>query len=105
MFKQGLLAGNEIKFIRTTLDLSQTNLGRLLGLDYQTILGWEKNKSPISKTADHLLRIIFFSYLNKETDSLIYDKINEIADIDSVEVKTNKIELEEIEDEWRLAVA
>lgn len=103
VFKQGLLAGNEIKFIRTNLDLSQTSLGRLLGLDYQTILGWEKNKYPISKTADRFLRIIFFSYLNKEKDCSIYDKINEIADIDANEIEENKIELQEIENEWRPA--
>lgn len=105
VFKRGLLAGNEIKFIRTTMDLSQTSLGRLLGLDYQTILGWEKNKFPISKTADHFLRIIFFSYLNREVDCTIYDKISEIADIDSEEVEATRIELKEVEDEWRLAVA
>ena len=105
VFKRGLLAGNEIKFIRTTLDLSQTSLGRLLGLDYQSILGWEKNKTPISKTADHFLRIIFFSYLNRETDCSVYDKINEIADIDAEEVEVRDIELKEIGDEWRLSAA
>jgi len=105
VFKRGLLAGNEIKFIRTTLDLSQTKLGRLLGLDYQSILGWEKNKTPISKTADHFLRIIFFSYLNRETDCSVYDKINEIADIDAEEVEVKNIELKEVGDEWRLSAA
>lgn len=106
VFKRGLLAGNEIKFIRTTLDLSQKRLGELLGLDYQTILGWEKNKSPISKTADHFLKMIFFSYTNKEQDCTIYDKINEIADIDAKEAEAgemDKIELKEVDDEWRLA--
>lgn len=103
VFKRGLLIGNEIKFIRTTLDLSQTSLGRLLGLDYQTVLGWEKNKTPISKTADHLLKIIFFSYLNKEEDYTVYDKINEIADLDAEEVGIRNIELQEVGDEWRLA--
>jgi DNA-binding transcriptional regulator YiaG len=102
VLKRGLLAGNEIKFIRTTLDLSQTNLGRLLGLDYQTVLGWEKNKSPISKTADHLLKIIFFSYIDREADSTVFDTINEIADIDAKEVDANRIELKEVGDEWRL---
>lgn len=105
VFKKGLLAGNEIKFIRTTLDLSQTSLGRLLGLDYQTILGWEKNKFPISKTADHFLRIIFFSYLNREHDCAIYDKINEIADIDAADTEAKNIELQEVDDEWRVAAA
>lgn len=99
-FKQGLLVGNEIKFIRTTLDLSQTSLGRLLGLDYQTILGWEKNKFPISKMADHFLRTIFFSFLNREEN--IYDKINEIADIDARKVKESNIEFQTIENTWTL---
>lgn len=106
IFKRGLLAGNEIKFIRATLDLSQKRLGELLGLDYQTILGWEKSKSPISKTADHFLKMIFFSYLNKEQDCTIYDKINQIADIDADEAEANetdKIELKEVADEWRVA--
>lgn len=105
IFKQGLLAASEIKFIRTTLDLSQSSLGRLLGLDYQSILGWEKNKTPISKTADRLLRIIFYSYLNFEKDGAIYDKINEIADLDAesaASLDTNKITLKEVTDEWRM---
>ncbi len=105
VFKKGLLAGKEIKFIRTALDLSQKSLGKILGLDYQTILGWEKEKSIITKTADHLLKIYFFLYLNKEIDYTFYDKINEIADIDAEEISANKIELKEVEDEWQQAVA
>jgi transcriptional regulator with XRE-family HTH domain len=81
------------------LDLSQKSLGRLLGLDYQTILGWEKNKKPISKTADNFLRIIFLSYLNEDT---LYEKINEIADLDASN-EINRIELKEINKEWRIA--
>lgn len=104
--KQGLLLGNEIKFIRTTLDFSQTMLAKLLGCTYQTVLLWEKNKTPISKTADRLLRIMFFEYLNPEKDTTIYDLINEIADLEaevaSCEQKINKISFEETSDQWRL---
>lgn len=105
IFKKGLLAGDEIKFIRTTLDLSQKSLGKLLGLDYQSILGWEKNKTPISKTADHFLKVIFFSYLYKDDNSVIYDKINEIAAIDSIDPEATHMELQEIDHQWKLAVA
>lgn len=102
--KSGLLLGEEIKFIRTTMDLSQTTLARILGITYQSVLAWEKNKTPISKTADYLLRAIFFSYLNMEESQTIYEKINEIADLDA---KLNKnenmiVEFEEISDEWRM---
>lgn len=102
VFKQGPLIGSEIKFIRTTLDLSQKALGKILGLDYQTILSWEKNKTNISKTADHLLKILFFSYLHKKNDGTIYDKINEIAALEDQTSKIKKIELQEIGHEWQL---
>jgi DNA-binding transcriptional regulator YiaG len=104
--KQGLLIGNEIKFIRTTLDLSQTALSKLIGCTYQTILLWEKDKTPISKTADRLLRVIFFEYLNPENNRKVYDLINEIADLEAKmafsENKINKIEFEEVGDGWQL---
>ena len=103
--KRGLLSGKEIKFIRSTLDLSQTTLAKILGCSYQTVLLWEKEKVVISKTADHLLRAIFFSYLDIEGGRAIYDKINEISDLDAntAEVENaRKIELEEISDVWRM---
>jgi putative transcriptional regulator len=103
--KRGLLSGKEIKFIRSTLDLSQTTLAKILGCSYQTVLLWEKEKGFISKTADHLLRAIFFAYLDTESGKAIYDKINEISDLDAdtVEIKnTEKIELEEVSDMWRM---
>jgi DNA-binding transcriptional regulator YiaG len=104
VFKHGLLSGNEIKFIRTTLDLSQKSLGELLGLDYQSILGWEKNKTPISRTADRLLKIIFYSYIRKDKDSSVYDKINEISKLEAnnLDMNDRKIILKEIKDEWGL---
>lgn len=102
ILKTGLLSGDEIKFIRTTLDFSQTTLASLLGLDYQSILAYEKTKTSISKTADHFLRVIFYSFLNKDTE--IYNKIKEIADLDAELVKnTRQEQMEFHEGEWRIA--
>jgi DNA-binding transcriptional regulator YiaG len=81
VFKPSLLIGKEVQFIRKTMDLSQTALGKLLGVEYQSVLGWEKNKNPISKTADHFLKMIFFTYLEKDKDSSAYKMINEISDL------------------------
>ena len=103
--KRGLLSGKEIKFIRSMLDLSQTTLAKILGCSYQTVLLWEKEKGEISKTADHLLRAIFFSYLDVEGGKSIYDIINEIADLDANAVESKnveKIELEEVSHIWRM---
>lgn len=101
--KHGLLSGKEIKFIRSTLDLSQKALAKILGCSYQTILLWEKNKVTISKTADHFLKTIFFAYLDVENGKAIYDKINEIADHDANSDNLNKIDkiqLQEVSNTW-----
>ncbi len=52
--------------------------------------------------ADHLLRLIFFSYLNRESNGTVYDKINEIAAIEE-KIGMANIELKEIKNEWKLA--
>jgi len=100
--KPGLLSGKEIRFIRHMLDLSQKRLANIIGIDYQSVLRWEKNKGKISKTADRFIKMMFFSYIDpRNTD--IYEKINEIADLDATEVhhKLAKITLEEVSKEWR----
>lgn len=48
-------------------------LAKLLGVDYQSVLGWEKNKRFISKTADHFLKTIFFSYIDKNNNNKVFD--------------------------------
>ncbi len=104
IFKQGLLSGKEIKFIRTTFDFSQKTLGKILGCDYQTILLWEKGSHPISKSADHLLRVLFYSYLHPEKEKLIFDLVNEIAELDAQgepSVELNKMQFREDGDQWK----
>ncbi len=98
--KPGLLIGNEIRFIRHTIDFSQTTLAHLLGVDYQTVLGWEKNKWPIPKTADHYLKTIFFAYLKKGP---VYELINEIANLSNQangENQSFKLTMRIDEHEW-----
>jgi DNA-binding transcriptional regulator YiaG len=104
--KSGLLVGKEIQFIRRTMDLSQTALGKLLGVEYQSVLGWEKDKTAISKTADHFLKMIFFTYLEKDKDRAAYTMISKISSLDvnaTQLTKKNKIELREKNHRWEAA--
>ncbi len=103
VFKPGVLIGDEIKFMRTTLDFSQKRLATLLGCSYQTVLLWEKNKTPITLSADRLLRVIFYEYINHKVDRKIYDIVNEIADSDAEDIEKNrKIQFEEISCKWKV---
>lgn len=104
IFKKGLLEGNEIKFIRTMLDLSQNKLAALIGCRYQQILLWEKNKNKISKPADRLLRITLYTYLHREIDNgNVFERINEIADLDAATAEVcNRVEFKEVKDAWQM---
>lgn len=54
-----LLVGEEIRFLRKELNLSQKNLGTILGVTDQTIARWEKGDKRIQKSADMCLRGIY----------------------------------------------
>ena len=53
------LLPEEIKFLRKTMDLTQSELGQWIGQSSQQVARWEKGQSTISGPADRLLRAIF----------------------------------------------
>ena len=69
------LSPDEIKFLRKTLDMTQSQLGRDMGQSSQQIARWEKGQSVIPGPADRLLRAIF---LLKTADS---DEREEFLDL------------------------
>jgi len=54
-----VLAGKEVRFLRRELDLTQSEMGRLLGCDPQQVARYEKGENRISGSADRLLRLIY----------------------------------------------
>jgi len=53
------LAPDEIRFLRKTMDLTQSELGRWIGQSSQQVARWEKGQSEIPGPADRLMRAIF----------------------------------------------
>jgi DNA-binding transcriptional regulator YiaG len=52
------LTGPEVRFIRKLLELTQTQLAALLGVEDQSVRRWEK-LARVPKQADHGLRLVF----------------------------------------------
>lgn len=52
------LTGREVRFIRYYLDLSQAQLGELLGVEDQSVRRWEK-LLRVPRAADHAVRLVF----------------------------------------------
>jgi putative zinc finger/helix-turn-helix YgiT family protein len=54
----GRLTGEEVRFLRTFLDLSGVELARLMDSTPGTVSRWENDRTPVGRTADLLLRTI-----------------------------------------------
>lgn len=73
------LSGKELRFLRKQMDLTQSDLGKLLNLSSQQVARWEKGESDISGPADLLVRGLFIQHaggkLNLQT---LAEKLDEI---------------------------
>ncbi len=54
----GRLTGDEVRFLRTFLELSGVELAHLMDSTPSTVSRWENNRTPVGRTADLLLRTI-----------------------------------------------
>lgn len=102
ILKSNPLSGDEIRYIRHHLDLSQKKLAELLGMDYQSILGWEKGKREISSPTDRLLKAYYYAFLKPESNRGVADFIRELSELDSIETE-GRILLEEKKNRWDIA--
>jgi DNA-binding transcriptional regulator YiaG len=57
--RQNRLTGQEVRFLRGLLDMTQAEMGSALGKDAQTVARWEKGKTEIPPTEDIAVRQIY----------------------------------------------
>jgi putative transcriptional regulator len=88
VLRKSKLRGKEIRFLRHTLDWSQKSLGERIGVDYQTVLRWEKGERRITKAPELLLRAIAYEYISG--DDRFVDIIDRLADIDNDRMKAEE---------------
>lgn len=77
------LSGEEIRFLRHEMELSQSSLARLLGVSEQSVLRWErrrKERENGNPAAERALRLL---YLEQSTgNTSIAEALEAIADIE-----------------------
>ena len=93
-----LLLGEEIRFLRKELNLSQKNLGAILGVKDQTVARWEKDERVIPKSADMCLRALFME--TKFGSCNLAEVIDKLNNIDARYAMV-RLEMKECEnEEW-----
>ena len=93
------LAGDEIRFLRKDLDMTQKRLAEILGTSDQTFANWEKGKSPIRKTADRLLRALYREF--KSDNQTIIEAVEFLNNCDREETE-RQLTFEETDEGWRM---
>lgn len=58
------ISGDEFRFLRRELDLSQSKLGEIIGVSENSIANWERNSS-IPKSAISMLKGLYYEKINK----------------------------------------
>ncbi len=61
--EQKTLNGKEIRYLRTYMDLSQSGLSKLLGVDSQMVARYEKEQTPIPSPTDRLFRLLVLGHI------------------------------------------
>jgi len=61
--KRKFLKGKELRFVRIEMDLTQSELGRLIGYSDQQVARWEKDQSQIPAPANKMIRLLLREHL------------------------------------------
>jgi DNA-binding transcriptional regulator YiaG len=68
--KRKFLKGKELRFLRTEMDLTQSELGRLIGYSDQQVARWEKEQSQIPTPANKIIRLLIRGHLTNDCVSV-----------------------------------
>lgn len=93
------LRGKEVRFLRRHLDLTQAELGELIGVTDQTIARYEKEETAFDGAADMLLRILVAGHAKGSINPR--ELVERIRQSDDSNV--DEIVLEHDDHEWRMA--
>lgn len=99
--RKKILSGKEVRFLRKEMDLTQSELGRLVGLDAQSVARWEKEQVCAKKRpAELLLRIL---YLAKTDHQLDVEQLLQRLDELDAQLNEKQVFTKERDEGWRIA--
>lgn len=91
------LSGEEFRFLRIELDMSQKKLGFLMGVSDQTIASWEKDKIEIQAYGDIFIRVIYREFFGGNADMIRL--VEHLKELDRKE-NENKLVFQETKGGW-----
>ena len=95
------LSGDEVRFLRKELDMSQVLLAHLLGVGETSVRHWESGRQTITKPAERVLRLLYREHVTG--DGEIRELVERVSELNREVYNLERLELEETGDGWRTA--
>ena len=95
------LSGDEIRFLRHEMLMSQKTLSSLLGVGEQEIRRWENGKIKMPKPSESLLRLLYKEHANDRSGKIA----SILKNISSLEEQINEMQFvfKNSKNEWKAA--
>lgn len=90
----GTLSGAEIRFLRTEMGMTQTELARLIHRDMQSIGRWERAESPLEPALDIVIRQIAAEKLQVKVPESIIELCMQVTP----QASANQITIDHVDD-------
>lgn len=95
---QRFISGDEFRFLRNEMRMSQSRLGAVLGVSENMVSLWER-RSAIPKQAVAMLKAMYSEHIK------VSYKITALLDVVSKESAANELMFGEYQQEWSVAMA
>ena len=96
------LSGQEVRFLRKQMDITQAKLGRYVGLSHQQVARWEKDESAITESAAAILRLLILDHLCGRVS--VRKRLDEIIETDAT-AKNQRAIFQKTSGGWRYKAA
>ncbi|MBU0499691.1 MAG: transcriptional regulator [Gammaproteobacteria bacterium] len=93
------ITGAEVRFLRHCLDMSQSQLARIIGVGESSVRNWENHRGKITRPAERMLRVLVHEAI--QGDGSVRELVERIANMNR-DLLT-RIELEERPSGWGMA--
>ena len=98
------LDGNEFRFLRHELNMTQLNLSALLGVDVQTVANWEKGKiKDVPGPAQRVIRLLYSEKMDGNQE--ICGPLEKLAELDELIPDDSEIDFQQDNEEWQPSLA
>lgn len=101
VFSKKDLSGEDLRFLRHEMLMSQSTLATLLGVSEQAIRRWENGKTTIPKSSETLIRLLY-SEKTLNQHSKISEILKKIANLED-QLNSKKIFFEDTKKGWKAA--